>query len=237
MTRTDRRLSRLVVVTSVASLAATATRGAAQVPDTAPPQPYRQTTAFPVAVGAALSSGRYGDRAMQPAQPQVPEATHRLASGLAIGARVQAPLTRRIGVFGGASITRRNRLVEEGDNPLSAEDKVTVIRADGGLGYRFRPNAPIFFGASFVYQRHSPGPVEFQTNTVTEIGGGIGIGYDFARSTRHDFFGRLEVWNYWVQPSATGLAGGYEAKSLARDLSIALSVNYRIPATVLRRRR
>ena len=192
------------------------------------PERYRPTTAFPAAVGLLLASGSYGARAEKPFTTGGP-ATYNLSGGLAIGAKLQAPITRRLGVLAAGSITRRNRQGERGGDPFSAtEDKVTFNRFEAGIGFRFRPHAPVFFAGSFVYNLVSPGPVEFQDANVAELGGGFGIGYDFGRTARTPVFGRIEVWNYWVKPSATGLDPGYEAKSLTHDLSIGLSVNYRI---------
>ena len=201
-----------------------------------PPERYRQTTAFPLAIGAELSTASYGDRAKKEFTQGGP-ATYNLSGGLALGVRLQAPLMSRVGVIGGASITRRARRGEREGDPFSSNvDKVTFNRIQAGLGFRFRPNAPVFFSAVFVYNRVSPGPVEFQDATVSEMGGGLGLGIDFGRTAGLPLFGRFEVWNYWVKPSATDLDIGYEAKSLTRDLVLALSLNYRIPSGAFRRR-
>lgn len=189
-----------------------------------PPERYRPTTAFPAAVGLMLSSGSYGDRARQS-----DTITHKLSRGLAIGGHVQVPVTRRFGLIGSASISRRSRLAEHQGNPFSSSmDKVRFSRLAAGIGFRFRPNAPVFFAGTFVYNLISPGPVEFQDANVSETGGGFGIGYDFGRTGPKPVFGRIEVWNYWMKPSGTDLSPGYEAKSRTRDLSVALSVNYRL---------
>src|SRR3990172_5371617 len=194
----------------------------------APPERYRPTTAFPAAVGLMLSSGSYGDRARLPRPATGDEITYKLSSGLAVGAQVQSRVPRRLGVVGSASVTRRNRRAERQGDPFSSNvDKVTFNRLEAGLGFRFRPPAPVFFAGTFVYHLISPGPVEFQDVNVAEGGGGVGGGYEFSVS-RSPVFGRIEVWNYWVKPSGTDLDPGYEAKSLTHDLSVALSVNYRI---------
>jgi opacity protein-like surface antigen len=192
------------------------------------PERYRPTTAFPAAVGLMLSSGSYGDRAKLPRPVTGDEITYKLSSGLAVGAHVQFPVTRRLGLVGSASITRRNRRAErQGDPFASRVDKVRFSRLAAGVGFRFRPHAPVFFAGTFVYNVISPGPVEFQDANVAEVGGGVGVGYDFSVS-RSPVFGRIEVWNYWVKPSGTDLNPGYEAKSRTHDLSVALSVNYRL---------
>lgn len=193
-----------------------------------PPERYRPTAAFPAAVGLMLSSGSYGDRAKLPRPATGDEITYKLSSGLAIGGHVQFPVTRRLGLVGSASITRRNRRAERQGDPFSSNvDKVAFNRFEAGLGFRFRPHAPVFFAGTFVYHLISPGPVEFQDVNVAEVGGGVGVGYDFSVS-RSPVFGRIEVWNYWVKPSGTDLDPGYEAKRLTHDLSVALSVNYRL---------
>ena len=142
---------------------------------------------------------------------------------------MQFPVTRRLGLVGSASITRRNRRAERQGDPFSSTvDKVRFSRLAAGVGFRFRPHAPVFFAGTFVYNVISPGPVEFQDANVSEMGGGFGIGYDFGRTARKPVFGRIEVWNYWVKPSGADLNPGYEAKSRTHDLSVALSVNYRL---------
>lgn len=193
-----------------------------------PPERYRPTAAFPAAIGVVLASGTYGDRAKLPRPATGDEITYKLSSGLAVGAHVQFPVTRRLGFVGSASVTKRNRRAERQGDPFSSNvDRVEFNRFEAGLGFRFRPHAPVFFAGTFVYHLISPGPVEFQDVNVAEVGGGVGVGYDFSVS-RSPVFGRIEVWNYWVKPSATDLDFGYEAKSLTHDLSVALSVNYRL---------
>jgi len=193
--------------------------------DTPPPtERYRPTTAFPAAVGLMLSTGSYGDRARQS-----DTITHKLSRGLAIGGQVQFPVTHRLGLIGSASISARRRLAEHQGDPFSSSvEKVRFRRLAAGIGFRFRPQAPVFFAGTFVYNLISPGPVEFQDADVSETGGGFGIGYDFGRSARTPLFGRFELWNYWMKPSAANLLPTYEAKSRTHDLSIALSVNYRL---------
>jgi len=190
----------------------------------APPERYRPTTAFPAAVGLTLSSASYGDRA-----GQGDTIAHKLSRGLAIGGHVQSPVTRRLGFIGSASIAWRSRVAEHEGNPFSSSvDKVRFSRLAAGIGFRFRPHAPVFFAGTFVYNLISPGPVEFQDANVVETGGGFGIGYDFGRSARTPLFGRVELWNYWMKPSTAKLLPTYEAKSRTHDLSVALSVNYRL---------
>jgi hypothetical protein len=174
---------------------------------------------------------------VQPGVAPQGDATYNLSGGLAAGARFQIPLLRQVGLLAGADITRRHRRGEREGDPIALNEKVTLTRLEAGLGFRFRPSAPVFFGAVFVYDRLNPGAGPFQDLTVSESGGGFGVGVDFGRSTQHRFFGRLDVWNYWLKPSATGLDVGYETKNLAHDLSISLSVHYRIPKGFLGRRR
>jgi hypothetical protein len=196
------------------------------------PLPPVRAVAFPPAASVLIGVSSYGDRARSDSGAGTSEFTYALTTGPLVTARLQVPLGRRFGLHVGGGFTYRSRRVDRDGTPLSSlNDHVATVRAEGGLLFRFKPAAPIYFGGSFVYVRHGAPPVLNQAGGVTtETGGGFGVGLDFGRSPASSLAGRVEFWNYFVKPSASGLAGGISAKSTARDGVFTIGVTYRLRA-------
>lgn len=214
-------------ISVAAALIAAAAAAAAQVP---PPREPTQSTlpptpavAFPPAVSVMLGVSTYGARASQS-----DSLSYGLSGGPIVSARIQSPLTRRLGLHVAGAITNRSlRESVNGEPVQSFSDHVITLRAEGGLLFRFKPAAPIYFGGSVVYYRHGSPPVFGQTGgTVTELGGGFGIGGDFGRKPGSSMAGRVEYWSYFVSPKASGLPGGYAAESRARDWALSFGFTF-----------
>lgn len=194
---------------------------------------------FPSALTLAVGISSFGARAERAetlfAQDSSPHNyTYSLVKGLTGVARLQSPLGRRFGLMLGASVAYRAHDTKRDGEPFTAsDDKVLSLRGEAGLLFRFKPAAPVYFGASVVYQRHNPAPVEGQTaSNTTESGGGIGIGYEFER--RGGTSARLEMWNYWMSPSSSGILAPIRPSGSAHDFVLTLGVTRRI--TPVRRR-
>jgi hypothetical protein len=203
--------------------------GAQQVGQQEPPA---RPVGFPTAVWGTLGIGSVGVRATQRfgvARDTLFE--YSLSNGLTASARLQAPLGRQLGVTIGGSVSYRQQRLELNGQPEAFGDNVLTLRGEAGLLFRFKPAAPIYFAAVAVYLRHDQPPV-MDTATVrpavTEVGGGFGIGYEFARRPGSDLSGRLEFWNHFVSPSKEGLPPGVTARTSARDWVLAVGASYRL---------
>jgi hypothetical protein len=188
---------------------------------------------FPVSVSASLGFSSYGNRATQtttrPLDSSEVELAYALSNGPALVARAQAPLGRLFGLVLGAGVSwRSRRLTEDGEPQSTPPGHVLSVRGEGGLLFRFKPAAPIYFAGVVSYVRHSQSPVENQPGSPAEMGGGVGVGYEFARRPGSNLSARVEWWNYWIKPKAEGLPGGYVARSLAHDGMLAFSLVYRL---------
>jgi hypothetical protein len=207
-------------------LASAGSPALAQVEATPPPR----AMAFPPSLSVMVGVGTYGPRAARDSIGTLQ--TRSLTTGPILTARLQAPFGRRFGLQVGGGVTRRSRREDRNGAPFFSQgDHVVTLRAEGGLLFRFKPAAPIYFGGSFVYVRHGAPPVINQVGGVTtETGGGFGVGVDFGRKPGSSFAGRIEYWNYFVKPSAGGLTQDFLARSRAHDTAVTIGVTYRMRA-------
>ena len=209
---------------AVAVLVAGVSAGAAAQASRLPPQP---TVAFPPAASVLVGFSGYGDRAGY-SDTLGSTWSESLGNGPVLTGRVQSPLGRRFGLHVGGAITRRSHRVDKDGNPQStSSDHVISLRADGGLLFRFKPAAPIYFGGGVTYYRHSSSPlIVASSGAASELGWGIGLGADFGRRPGSNIFGRVEYWSYWVRPKADSLIGAYTLRSRARDGALSVGVTY-----------
>ena len=152
---------------------------AAQIARTAP--------AFPPALSPFIGVTSFGDRQALGSR----EASYR--GSFTVGVRGDLPLTQRVGLLGNVSLSPFAK--QRTDDPFgrSLHDRVTVMRADAALGWRFIPRAPVFFYAGGgILAATRPAFPEFD-ESVIEPRGLFGLGYDRAANGR---------WNFRV--SATG---------------------------------
>jgi hypothetical protein len=195
---------------------------------------------LPAAAAAQLGGGR---RAFEPAltpwlgamlfgnrlEQAGTEARYR--SSVAVGVRVEYPLTRRLGVMVNAGLAPfSNQQTETGESDRALYADAVVYRADAGVSWRFKPAAPVFFyvgGGVVGANRYA---IQTLDGAVTDPQGALGVGYDGTRRGRWNF--RAVYVGYFVFPtSVTARATSgpqVVAKGLAYDWTIQLGGRYSI---------
>lgn len=154
-------------------------------------------------------------------------------SGWTATVDLRAPLGRTLGVEAAAHIGRPSqRLCFRGACQSSGE--TWALRGSAMLLWRFKPQAPIYFGLGAAVTRFDPAPVVNQNLVLgddglvqggtTEFGAATVVGYDFTLDSR---VGGTLVWrSYIMAPSSEGLPANYESKTTAWDNSLAVGVRY-----------
>jgi hypothetical protein len=196
-----------------------------------------EATAFPLAVTLSGGLGFGGKRAtftdsVLCAGPDCGSAG--AGSGWTASLDLRAPLGRTLGVEVAGHIGHPSqRLCFRGACQSSGE--TWALRGSAMLLWRFKPQAPIYFGLGAAVTRFDPAPVVNQNLTfdeevglvqggTTEFGASTAVGYDFALQGR--VAGTLVWRSYLMSPSSEGLPAGYESKSVAWDNSLAFGVRY-----------
>jgi len=152
---------------------------------------------------------------------------------LSLGLRGELPLTQRIGVL--ASVAVAPIAKQRVENPVSTElrERVTVLRADLALGWRFIPRAPVFFFAGGGVMRASlPAFPDFD-HSVTEPRGLFGLGYDRPAAGRLNF--RVTATGFLTQAAdvdpnfwtASTPPPDVASESTVFDWTVELGVRYR----------
>lgn len=146
-----------------------------------------------------------------------------------VGLRADFPITRRIGLIGGVSVSPMSKQLEESSFGSSFVENVTAYRAEAGLGWRFKPTAPVFFyggGGVFGATKYAlPGT----SGSVLEPMAAFGLGYDRASKGRWSF--RAALTTYLVFPSAPDPPSDspdlkIEAASVAQDWALQIGGRY-----------
>lgn len=153
---------------------------------------------------------------------------HDIGSGPLFQAGIEAPLGRTFGVMLNGSVGRLSRVFCEDAIGCRTSDKLTAVRGSGLLLFRFKPGAPIFFGAGAALNYLTQGPVRpEQTDlAVTEIGGVGLIAYDFALSS--SVGARIAWWNYFMVPSSDELGSAFSLPSTAYDAVISFGARIKL---------
>lgn len=192
------------------------------------PLPPRPAVAFPPAASIMFGFSGYGDRAGYTDTTDGSKWAESLGNGPVLTGRVQSPLGRRFGLHAGGAVTRRTLRQDKDGNPqFTSNYRVLSFRLDGGLLFRFKPAAPMYFGGAFTYLRHSSAPViDAADRVTTETGFGLGVGVDFGRRPGSNIFGRAEYWSYWMTPKADSVPGPFVLRSRARDGALSVGITY-----------
>lgn len=175
--------------------------------------------AFPLAVtlsgGPSWGGMRAGDR-------DTTVVEHGIGSGPKVGLELQFPVVGTFGIGLAAQGGRPSRVL---CNPTCVSpDRLTTIHGAGLILWRFKAQAPIYFGFGPALSYIKPGAVSTQTSAVTEIGGALVAGYDFALSPT--IGGRLAWWNYFLKPSTDDLPASFVPSSLVWDTQVAIGVRF-----------
>lgn len=158
---TSKTSALLVMLTTASSLAA---------------QSSVPVRAFPRSAGASFGVASFDTRS------QSLGAKFTYKSSLTVGGRLDQPLSRRTGLLLNAAVAPLTQQKGEGTGSTVLSNKLIIGVVDAGIGFRFKPSAPVFFlaGGGLTYATRPPVPES--TGSVAEPHGVIAIGYD-ARST------------------------------------------------------
>ena len=130
------------------------------------------------------------------------------------------PLGRYFGLSAGGAIGQPQRVTctQSGNCQASSTDRLTVMRGNGMLLFRLKPQAPVFFGLGYGAAQANPGSLPWQDSSVVEKGPVAEIAFDFALGEQVGF--RIAWWNYWLAVDASGLsgiAGGVDCRTNGAD--------------------
>lgn len=184
--------------------------------------------AFPAAISAMIGVTSFGDRQV------LGGSTASYRSSLSFGVRGDLPLTRRLGLLGAVGVApiATQRLDTESGTDL--DKRVTSLRAEAALGWRFIPRAPVFFfGGGGIAYASSPAYPEFD-ESVVEPRALFGVGYDRQSAGPWNF--RIVATGFVTSPATpdplTWSGGGgpppVQAKSSTFDYAIEVGGRYRL---------
>ena len=188
------------------------------------------TRAFPLAVTPWIGLNSFG------ARWSVGGENASLGSSFGVGARLDAPLTRRLGVVFGAELAPKSAQATETPETRATFASLVAYRADVGLGWRFKPGAPIFFAFGGGIVGSSKGPSPGFNKGYYSPEGMVTIGYDRGQGSvgksRWGF--RFAIANYFVIPKAPSASDYFDpasvpsvkAKSVAHDWTVQLGARY-----------
>src|SRR6266567_3282350 len=150
---------------------------------------------------------------------------HGLGGASGIGVRGQVTLTMRTGLRLGITVAHPGRRVStrEGSQVSVPDESVLLLRAEGMVLFRLKPQVPVFFGLGVGAASDSPGPVRAQ-EAVTEVGGMLAIGVDHHVSPT--VATRVEFTGFVMRPTASGLSTEFHAHSLTFDDQLSLGFNF-----------
>ena len=191
------------------------------------------TRAFPLAVSPWVGINSFGHRWTVNSLEKAS-----LGGSVGVGARLDAPLTRRIGVLLNTELAPRSAQVTRGEATQQSFAHTVAYRADLALGWRFKPSAPVFFafGGGVVGSSKGPYPGFNKSSMAPEAS--ATIGYDRGQGTvgasRWGF--RFAFANYFVFPNPPGAndfvlpesAPSVKARSVAHDWTVQLGARYAI---------
>ncbi|HET7790768.1 MAG TPA: hypothetical protein VFK78_08235 [Gemmatimonadales bacterium] len=189
--------------------------------------------AFPTSFTAFVFLGSEGRRATRVfIDPLVPgcdvnpcSSDQDLSGAPGLGARFQTSVASRAAFRLGVAIgwTHYKIISANGGSSFSPPDRVRLLRADGVLLFRLKPQVPVYFGLGAAIGEFSPGVVINQPD-VTEFGGVVVLGIDHRVSPKIGT--RFEWTGYLMKPDLTNYPSEYHAPNLALDMQFSFGLNF-----------
>lgn len=202
----------------LSALGVSAATAAAQIPRTA--------SAFVPAISPWVGVTSFGARQALGTR----EASYR--GSITVGVRGDLPLTRRVGLLANVAVSPFARQRTEDDVGADLHERVTVLRADAALGWRFIPRAPVFFfGGGGILAATKPAYPDFD-DAVIEPRVLFGLGYDRQSSGPWNF--RVAATGFFTSPAEpeplSWVGGGgvppVQTESTAFDWALELGARY-----------
>lgn len=225
-------MARSALAAAVLAIAGASPSTAQAFPGEAPRSP-----AFPTALALFVTAGWSGDRAIRtydvgqpnPADPACDslkcQTTLGAGSAIGVGGRVDLPISRIAGLRAGLAVSWPPPRIAtlDGSQVRTGTARVTELRGDLMLLFRFKRQAPVFLGVGAAFARFSPGLAPDQDQS-SDVGGVVAVGYD--HRIKPSLGVRFEWTAYYLIPGTSGWPPEYEAESGAFDHQISVGLSY-----------
>ena len=196
-----------------------------------------RTAAFPTALAVFASAGWSGDRAIRtydvgqpnPADPACDslrcQTTLGAGSAIGVGGRIQVPVSRIAGLRAGLALAWPAPRIAtlDGSQVRLGTARVTLVRGDLMLLFRFKPQAPVFLGVGAAFTRFAPG-LALDQDQSTDVGGVAAVGYDHRVTPSLGV--RFEWTAYYLIPGTSGWPTEYDPRSAAFDHQLSVGLSY-----------
>ncbi|HXV90739.1 MAG TPA: hypothetical protein VD707_05175 [Gemmatimonadales bacterium] len=229
-------MARRALAAAVLAIAGAGSSTAQTFPGEAPRPP-----SFPTTLAVFVTAGWSGDRAIRtydvgqpnPADPACDslkcQTTLGAGSAIGVGGRVQLPISRIAGLRAGLAVSWPPPRIAtlDGSQVRTGTARVTLLRGDLMLLFRFKPQAPVFFGVGAALARFNPGLAPDQDQS-TDVGGVAAVGYD--HRIKPSLGVRFEWTAYYLIPGTADWPAEYDPESAAFDHQFSVGLSYFIKA-------
>jgi hypothetical protein len=140
-------------------------------------------------------------------------------SSVSMGLGADLPVTRRIGLLLNTEFAPRSAQRTKSDAATTQYERVTQLRADLSLGWRFKPRAPIYFFAGGGIHHSSKAAYPGFDGATTHPEATFGLGFDKARKSGSPWNFRMVFANHLVFPKAPD-AGSFSGGTVAPQLDV-----------------
>jgi hypothetical protein len=174
--------------------------------------------AFPRSLGPAIGVASFNPRSTSSG------ASFSYKGSVVVSGKFDMPLTRRTGLLLSAGIAPLSQQRGQSSSSTVLSDKLMVGVLDAGIGFRFKPSAPVFFagGGGLTYSTRPPVPES--TGSVMEPHVLLAIGYDAGSSDSWNI--RTVLNNRFVIVGDDGMPETVD-ESMAYDWSFDVVFRYR----------
>ena len=138
---------------------------------------------------------------------------------MALGVMYDAPLTRRVGFIGDVHVAPLGRQESRTDSTAVQGERVFSGGVTAALGFRFRPQAPVFFFGGATAEVSSRKAILQSTGSAIAPGATAGVGLDLARLSHVG--ARIVYQAYWLKPGDPN-SGSWRAQSHTFDWTLGL---------------